>query len=139
MQDRKPTLLSISTGMLCLFVLPVMAFAQTNAPSHQGQIWGSVQTEGRSTNDLYNRGVTIVIRQFHEHRAGRIVATSLVDHGHYSVNMQALPAASYVIQVDPGDSDYQPGVRIIKYAGQNSGVRQNWTLSMYQSAVPSKE
>ena len=139
MQDRKPTLLGISMGMLCLFVLPVMAFAQTNAPSHQGQIWGSVQTEGRSTNDIYNRDVTIVVRQYREHRAGRIVATSLVDHGHYSVNMQSLPAAFYVIQVDPGDSDYQSGVRIIQYPAQNASVRQNWTLSMLQSAVPSKE
>jgi hypothetical protein len=62
--------------------------APAGASAHQNQIWGSVHTEDRSTVNIFDKEVTILIRKYHPKRLGRVIAFGMVQSGgHYAVNM----------------------------------------------------
>ncbi len=50
-----------------------------------------------------------------------------------------LPAGKYVIQVDPGGSEYGGGERVVSYSGNGGSVNQDWTLYLGRGAIPSEE
>jgi hypothetical protein len=143
MKTQRPVLAGFALGIFFLLAAPVGAMAQ-EAPSvrtaaHANQIWGSVRTEERSTENIFDKNVTILIRTYHENRLGKIVAFGEVKHAHYAVDMGSLPGGKYVVQVDTGGSEYGGGERVVDYPGHGSSVNQNWTLYMGQSAIPAKE
>jgi hypothetical protein len=83
--------------------------------------------------------VAIVIRRVHDGKVGRIVGYSAIHDGSYFVAMGELPAGKYMVQVDPGESFYMPGVWLVNYPGGGGSVKQDWTLSTDQTASPSVE
>ncbi len=109
------------------------------ASAHQNQIWGSVHTEDRSTVNIFDKEVTVLIRKYHPKKLGRIIAFGAVSGGQYTVNMGDLPAGKYVIQVDPGGSEYGGGERVVSYSGNGGSVNQDWTLYLGRGAIPSEE
>jgi hypothetical protein len=118
------------------------AQAQTSAgdSSHQGQIYGTVQTGNMATsNQSRMEDLTIVVRKDKDGRLGKVVGFSDITNGQYAVNMGGLPAGKYVVMVDPGASFYKSGERLVKYPGPNGSKKQNWTVSTNQNAIPSLE
>jgi|GEM_PF-6822855 hypothetical protein len=129
-------LMSLAATLGLILALPFIVEAQGASAAH-GKIWGVIQTQGESAVNIFDRDTNVVVRRLHNSRAGRIVATSAVSHGRYSVDMDDLPAGKYLVSVDPGgDSLYLPGQAIVNYSGHGASVHQNWTLSMQQSAIP---
>ncbi|HXM34246.1 MAG TPA: hypothetical protein VN920_03590 [Pyrinomonadaceae bacterium] len=130
-------------GILFLLAIPVGAIAQEASSegnaAHANQIWGSVRTVDRSTENIFDKNVTILIRMYHENRLGKVVAFGEVKNAHYAVDMARLPRGKYVVQVDTGGSEYGGGERLVDYPGNGSSVNQNWTLYMGQSAIPARE
>lgn len=132
-------LMSLAAILALILAYPLIAGAQGASAAH-GKIWGMVQTQGQSAIDIFDRDTSVVVRRLHNSRAGRIVGTSAVSHSRYSVDMDDLPAGKYLVSVDPGgDSLYLPGTAVVNYPGRGASVRQNWTLSQQQSAVPHQE
>jgi hypothetical protein len=133
--------MALATTVLVAFVMAALARGETpaGAAAHQNQIWGSVHTEDRSTVNIFDKEVTVLIRKYHPKRLGRIIAFSAVNGGHYAVNMGDLPAGKYVVQVDPGGSEYGGGERVVSYSGNGGSVNQDWTLYMGRGAIPSEE
>lgn len=118
-------------------VTPSQSQTSSGTMSHQGQVWGSVQTGNMATsNSSRLEDVAIVIRKVHGGRPGRIVGYSAINNGSYSVDMGDLPAGKYLVQVDPGGSMYMTGERLVDYPGRSGSVRQNWTLSTGRTALP---
>src|ERR1700730_12232117 len=105
-ENAETRMAGFALGIFFLLAAPVGAMAQ-EAPSvrtaaHANQIWGSVRTEERSTENIFDKNVTILIRTYHENRLGKIVAFGEVKHAHYAVDMGSLPGGKYVVQVDTG-------------------------------------
>jgi hypothetical protein len=108
------------------------------ASAHQSQIWGSVHTEDRSTINIFDKEVTALILKYHPKKLRRIIAFGAVRSGsHYSVNMGDLPAEKYVVEVDPGGSEYGGGERVVSYPGNGGSVNQDWTMYLRRGAIPS--
>ena len=55
------------------------------------------------------------------------------------MNMGDLPAGKYVVQVDPGGSEYGGGERVVSYPGNGGSVNQDWTMYLGRGAIPSEE
>lgn len=106
---------------------------------HKDQIWGTVGTQEQSTANVFDKDVSIIVREYHHHGLGKIVELGHVRNGRYVVDMHDLPAGRYVVIVDTGGSDYQNGEIVVKYPGPNGSVHQNWTLSMNESAIPTSQ
>ena len=133
--------MALATTVLVAFVMVTLARGETpaGAAAHQNQIWGSVHTEDRSTVNIFDKEVTVLIRKYHPKKLGRIIAFGAVSGGHYAVNMGDLPAGKYVVQVDPGGSEYGGGERVVSYSGNGGSVNQDWTLYLGRGAIPSEE
>src|SRR5262249_6329254 len=134
--------MGLGTTVLVAFVMAALARGETptGASGHQNQIWGSVHTEDRSTVNIFDKEVTVLIRKYHPKKLGRIIAFgALRSGGHYVVNMGDLPAGKYVVQVDPGGSEYGGGERVVSYPGNGGSVNQDWTLYLGRGAIPSGE
>ena len=116
--------MALSTTVLVAFFMAALARGETpaGASAHQNQIWGSVHTEDRSTVNIFDKEVTVLIRKYHPKKLGRIIAFGAVSGGQYTVNMGDLPAGKYVIQVDPGGSEYGGGERVVSYSGNGGSV-----------------
>jgi hypothetical protein len=115
------------------------SFAQSSGAAHQGTIWGSVRTQDRSTNNIFDKRVKVIIRQYEPDKLGAIVAQSGLHQGHYIANLHDAPSGKYVVQVNPLGSDYGTGQTIVDYPGPAGNVHQNFTLVLGGPAVPSKE
>jgi hypothetical protein len=125
--------------LAALAACPAVALAQAE-PSHEARIYGVVQTAEQSVANIFDRNTTVVVRALHNSRMGPIVGISKVSNGHYSVDMSGRPAGQYLVAIDTGgDSLYLPGESVVKFPGGSASVRQNWTLSTYESAVPHRE
>jgi hypothetical protein len=133
--------IALGTTVLLAFLMTALARGETpvGASAHPKQIWGSVHTEDRSTVNIFDKEVTVLIRKYHPKRLGRIIAFGAVSGGQYAVNMGDLPAGKYVVQVDPGGSEYGGGERIVSYPGNGGSVNQDWTLYLGRGAIPSGE
>jgi len=134
--------MAVSAALIIVFFSPSLAQAQTSNSdaSHQGQIYGNVQTANEAAfNQLRLDDVTIVVRRVKSGRTGRIVGFSAVKDGKYAIEMGSLPAGKYVVMVDPGASSYKQGERLVEYPGPQGSKRQNWTISTDQNAIPSLE
>jgi hypothetical protein len=129
------------TGLILLIPLMATRGAAQSAASgeHKGQLWGTVRTQAESTANIFDKDVSIIVREYHHHGLGKIVKMSEVRNGRYAVDMRGLPADRYVVIVDTGGSDYQGGEAVVKYPGSTGDVHQNWTLSMNQSAIPAEQ
>jgi hypothetical protein len=131
------------SGALVLALVSILgseghSAAQTVAP-HHGQVWGSVRTEDRSTNNIFDKRVTLVVRRYEPDKLGAVVAESKLKHGHYVADLGEAPAGKYVVQVDPGGGDYGVGQTIVDYPGPAGNVHQNFTLVLGSPAVAAKE
>jgi hypothetical protein len=108
--------------------------------SHQGQIYGTVQTGNMATgNQSRMDDVTIIVRKDKDGKLGKVVGFSGITNGMYAVDMGDLPAGKYVVMVDSGASFYKSGERLVEYPGRSGSKRQNWTISTNQNAIPSLE
>jgi hypothetical protein len=138
--------IALSSSVLGIFVLLsalVGAMAQEGLPvggvAHANQIWGSVVTRERSTENIFDKDITISIHMYHKSRIGKTVAVGKVKNTHYTVDLGDLPAGKYVARVNTGGSEYGGGERVIHYFGPGSSVNQNWTLSIGHPAIPGEE
>ena len=138
---KKSRCMALGTTVFVAFLMTALARGETpaGASAHSKQIWGSVHTEDRSTVNIFDKEVTVLIRKYHPKRLGRIIAFGAVSGGHYAVNMGDLPAGKYVVQVDPGGSEYGGGERVVSYPGSGGSVNQDWTLYLGRGAIPSGE
>lgn len=110
----------------------------SSGDTHQGQIYGTVQTGNMATtNQSRLADVTIVVRNAKRGKLGKIVGFSPIKDGKYAVDMGDLPAGNYVVEVDPGASYYRQGETLIKYPGREGSTRQDWTLSTGKPPIPS--
>lgn len=107
-----------------------------NTGAHANQIWGSIQTGSMAPDGYRLDEMTIVIRRIHQSRPGRIVGIGSIDNSNYSIDMGKLPAGKYLVQVEPGDSFYLGGERLVSYPGPGGVVNQNWTVYTDRSAIP---
>lgn len=143
MRARRSALVGFTLGVFVSLAALVATMAQeppsVRAAGHLNQIWGSVRTEEGSTENIFDKNVTIVLRSYNKNRRGKIVAFGEVKNAHYAVDMGSLPGGKYVVEVDTGGSEYRGGERLIDYPGNGSGVNQDWTLSLNKPAIPSKE
>jgi hypothetical protein len=138
------SLLAATAFAVFLIVAFNVATAQsqisTGDASHQGQIYGTVQTGNMAVG---NQGrmddVTIVVRSAKDGKLGKIIGSSKIKDGKYAVDMGDHPAGKYVVLVNPGASFYKPGERLVKYPGPSGSKKQNWTISTNQNAIPSLE
>src|SRR5260370_18003632 len=98
--------MALATTVLVAFVMAALARGETpgGASAHRNQIWGSVHTEDRSTVNIFDKEVTVLIRKYHPKKLGRIIAYGAVSGGHYAVSMGDLPAGNHVVHADPGGS-----------------------------------
>ncbi len=142
---KNPKVLLAATAfaaiLMAAFFSAVSARGQTSGDaSHQGQIYGTVQTGNMAVG---NQGrmddVTIVVRSAKGGKLGKIIGSSKIKDGTYAVDMGNHPAGKYVVLVNPGTSFYKSGERLVKYPGPNGSKKQNWTISTNQNAIPSLE
>jgi hypothetical protein len=119
---------------------PTQGQTSNGDASHQGQIYGTVQTPNMAAGNEYRMDdVTIVVRRVKSRKLGKIVGISEIKNGTYVVNMGGLPAGKYVVIVDSGSSGYMQGQRLIEYPGPEGSKEQNWTISMQRPANPQTE
>ena len=134
---------SVTSGALALALVSIFG-ANANLAAqvtsvHHGQVWGSVRTEDRSTNNIFDKRVTVLVRHYDPDKLGAIVAESKLKHGHYIADLGTAPAGKYVVQVNPGGGGYGPGQTIVDYPGPDGNVHQSFTLVLGSPAVPAKE
>ena len=121
--------------MFCAF--PMSASARADA-SHRDQIWGSLSSHEMKTDstNVFDKEITVVVREVHGNRRSRIVGFSTVHNGRYAVDMGRMPAGKYEVSVDPGASDYEGGAHMVQYPGAGHSVELNWGISTDSSAIP---
>jgi hypothetical protein len=136
------TAMVLAAALMVAFFNAAPTQGQTSSgdASHQGQIYGTVQTPSMAGGNGYRMDdVTIVVRGVKGGKSGKIVGLSEIKNGKYVVNMGALPAGKYAVIVDPGASGYMSGERLIEYPGREGSKEQNWTISMERPANPQTE
>jgi hypothetical protein len=143
---KTPKILLTATALAAALMVAFFNAAPTQGQtsngdaSHQGQIYGTVQTPNMAAGNGYRMDdVTIVVRRVKGRKPGKIVGVSEIKNGMYVVNMGGLPAGKYVVIVDPGTSGYMQGERLIEYPGSEGSKEQNWTISMQRPANPQTE
>jgi hypothetical protein len=130
---------ALAAALLVAFFNVAPTQGQTSGgDTHQGQIYGTVQTGNMATtNQSRLDDVTIVVRNAKREKLGKIVGFSPIKDGKYAVDMGELPAGKYVVEVDPGPSYYRQGERLVEYPGRGGSTKQDWTLSTSKPAIPS--
>jgi hypothetical protein len=143
------------SALALLAVLMVFGAAQSWAApeTHPNQIWGALQTQDRSTANVF-KNFAVCVSKYNKHRLEPVIAYSKfygrsevlglgadrIPGDIYSINMRNLPAGKYVVQLIPiHGSEYQPGEVVVNYAGAGSSVRQDWTVNLTHGAAPSLE
>jgi hypothetical protein len=130
---------ALAAALMVAFINVAPAQGQTSSgDTHQGQIYGTVQTGNMATTALVRLDdVTIVVRNAKRGKLGKIVGFSPIKNGQYAVDMGGLPAGKYVVMVDPGASYYMQGETLVKYPGRAGSTKQDWTLTTSKPAIPS--
>jgi hypothetical protein len=138
LQEMKPSLYLMP--VLTLALLAILFSGQdgyAGGAMHHGLIYGIVRTANQSPDSAKRLDdMSIVVRRVVNDRMGKIVGFAAIHHGHYAVDMGDLPAGKYLVLVDPGESFYMLGERLVKYPGPSGSVKQNWTVSTEQTAIP---
>ena len=114
---KTPKILLTATALAAALMVaffnaaPTQGQTSNGEASHQGQIYGTVQTPNMSAGVSGYRmdDVTIVVRTVKGRKPGKIVGSSAIKNGKYVVNMGGLPAGKYLVMVNPGISGYMQG------------------------------